>query len=110
MDPSGNQGLGNRSRQISRKGMRLCGARIKSPPGEKIGSGIRVTFPEIQKRSEGHELSFGPVQNTKGNCAHTERQPKGDAAISQRDNDCLTPWNTQGGECQRHDAFDDANA
>jgi len=56
MDSSGDQGLGNRSRQIGRKGMRLCGARGQSPPREKIGGSIWVTFPEIQKRVDGHGI------------------------------------------------------
>ncbi len=54
MNPSCDQRLFNGSRQIIREGMRLRGARGQRSPGNKIGSGLRVTFPEIQKRSEGH--------------------------------------------------------
>ena len=54
MDSGSEQGLFNGSRQVIREGMRLCGARWERLPGDKIGRGVCVTFPEIQKRGEGH--------------------------------------------------------
>ena len=50
------------------------------------------------------------IQHAECNCADTKRDPKRDAAISKRDDDCLTPRHTQGSKRERHDAFDDADA
>ena len=110
MNPSGDQGLGNRSRQIGREGMRVCGAWRQSPPGEEVGSGIRVTFPEIQKSIDGHGLFFVAIQHAEGERANSQWQPKGDATIGKRNNDRITPRNAKGGEGEGHDAFNNADA
>jgi hypothetical protein len=47
VDAGGDQSLPNGSRQIGREGMRLCGARRKRLPGDKVGCSVTVTFPEM---------------------------------------------------------------
>ena len=72
MDPGRDQSLFNGSRQILREGMGLGRARRQRPPGNQIGSGFRVTFPEIQKRNKGHGLFLFPFQHSK---CHMHRHP-----------------------------------
>jgi hypothetical protein len=58
MDPGGDQGLLNGSRQIIREGMRLRHARRQSPPGDEVGGGFRITLPEIQERGKRHFYKY----------------------------------------------------
>src|SRR5688572_12714152 len=110
VDSGGDQRLFNGRRQIIWDRMRLREAWRQSPPGDKIGRGVAVMLPEIQKRGESHGLFSFPAQRSKRDRPNSERNPECDSPISKRDDYCLTPGDVQRRKRERHDAFHDADA